>query len=631
MLGHARVVSYPLNAIMERAAMPNLNGAKWGSQGVGTPGGVVTWSIVASGQDISWFESEPDGSQLSVDPESVYTFDLEAELRAAFAEWSIYGNIEFLQVRDPGGAAGDISTPDIRIFFAPIPGNTLGFAFFPPFLEYAIAGDILLDVDSSLNFDVPLFRGLAVHEIGHALGLEHIETVNAIMNPILTQPDILADDIQGIRQIYGAQDSAPVVYTLPADLESVTILHNPEVLTVNGNALGNLIIGTGADETINGLGGDDTLEGGAGNDQLNGGAGTDWANLDGVTRAAATVSMIAGGLRVVSALGTDELIQMEWVTFADEVVGISALIEEINGPLGQYLTGGGLADRLNGTDDSDTLMGLGGDDILAGGLGNDSLDGGSGNDSISASDGNDVVVGGFGHDQIGGGPGDDVIDGGDGNDVIGAGLGVDLVSGGNGNDVVAGGAGDDTLDGGAGDDSMSGSFGNDLMFGADGTDDLGGGAGRDTIDAGAGNDRVGGGEGDDSIQGGDGHDFLAGGGRDDILDGGAGNDTINGGVGNDLMTGGSGADQFVFSAFNPGDADVITDFEDGIDRLFIRILDPDTGAINLTNGGTGLAGFVDALGIVNTAAGAQLTVNGHQILLENFAATDLTVADFIFL
>ena len=109
--------------------MPELSGTKWGSHLLGTAGGVVTWSIAPSGQDIYWFTDEDPGTSFSVDPASVYTFDVEAALRLAFAEWSRYGDIEFLQVQDPGGAAGGQIDPDIRIFFAPIPGNTLGFAF----------------------------------------------------------------------------------------------------------------------------------------------------------------------------------------------------------------------------------------------------------------------------------------------------------------------------------------------------------------------------------------------------------------------------------------------------------------------------------------------------------------------
>ncbi|WP_375553753.1 VWD domain-containing protein [Roseovarius mucosus] len=290
-----------------------------------------------------------------------------------------------------------------------------------------------------------------------------------------------------------------------------------------------------------------------------------------------------------------------------------------------------LADTLIGNSGDDVLRGEGGDDGVFGQSGNDILDGGAGNDSIAGADGNDLISGGLGNDNIGGGLGNDTIDGGEGDDIIGAGFGDDSVTGGAGNDVVAGGAGDDTLEGGDGNDSMSGSFGNDLIDGGGGADDIGGGTGRDTIDAGAGNDSVGGGEGDDSILGGEGNDFLAGGGRNDTIDGGAGNDTINAGAGNDVITGGTGADQFVFSAFFDGEADVITDFEDGLDSFFIRRFDPDTGVENINNGGNGLAGFVTAMNIVDVTGGAQMTVNGNTILVEGVTAAQLTVDDFTFL
>jgi hypothetical protein len=286
---------------------------------------------------------------------------------------------------------------------------------------------------------------------------------------------------------------------------------------------------------------------------------------------------------------------------------------------------------ITGTDGDDTIAGTDGDDQIAAGSGNDSIDGGAGNDSISSSDGNDQAIGGAGNDNIGGGQGDDTIDGGAGDDIIGGGFGADSITGGAGNDVVAGGADSDTLQGGDGNDSMSGSFGNDSIDGGDGADDIGGGTGRDTIDAGEGDDRVGGGEGDDSILGGEGNDFLAGGGRNDVIDGGAGSDTINAGAGNDTITGGADADLFVFSSFFDGEADIITDFEDGIDSFLIRRFDPDTGVENINNGGNGLAGFVAAMNIVDTASGAQMTVGGNTILVEGITAAQLTVDDFTFI
>lgn len=47
----------------------------------------------------------------------------------------------------------------------------------------------------------------------------------------------------------------------------------------------------------------------------------------------------------------------------------------------------------------------------------------------------------------------------------------------------------------------------------------------------------------------------------------AGEDFVNGGRGNDVLTGGADADVFIFRKTDH--ADVIRDFEDGMDRLYI--------------------------------------------------------------
>ena len=390
---------------------------------------------------------------------------------------------------------------------------------------------------------------------------------------------------------------------------------------LRGSEGNDTLVGNSEANRLQGDDGNDRLQGGLGNDTIEGGSGTDTAVLA-IARTEAQVSTVNGMIQIISSEGTDKFSSIEVFEFSDGSVSAADLT-----------SGGGVpGEVIVGTDGDDTLVGTINDDTLAGGAGNDSIEsGGGGNNNISGSTGNDTLFGGPGADSIGGGLGDDTIFGNDGDDVIGAGFGNDFVSGGNGDDVVAGGAGNDTLEGGEGDDNMSGSFGNDLIFGNGGNDDIGGGTGRDTIDAGAGNDSVGGGEGDDSIFGGAGNDFLAGGGRDDTIDGGTGNDTINAGAGNDVMTGGAGADQFVFSEFFDGEADVITDFEDGIDSFFIRIVNPETGETNITNGNAGLAGFVAALDITDTSEGAQMNVNGNTILVEGVAATNLTIDDFQFL
>ncbi len=383
---------------------------------------------------------------------------------------------------------------------------------------------------------------------------------------------------------------------------------------LRGSRDGNdVLIGNADANYLRGMGGDDTLTGGAGNDTLRGEAGFDTAVLN-VARADATVTTTSSGYQIVSAEGTDQLVGMEAVQFSDGTYAVGDLLASNPTVPG---------DTVVGTEGDDTLVGTGGDDVIAGGGGSDSLSGGDGNDNISGSDGDDSIDGGTGNDNVGGGLGNDILTGSSGNDTIGGGMGDDLVLGNEGDDVLAGGAGNDTLFGGAGDDTIGASYGNDVVDGDDGNDSLGGGTGRDTLDGGAGNDSIGGGEGDDVVIGGEGDDFLAGGGRHDEIDGGAGDDVINGGNGDDTMTGGSGADQFVFNGFNDGDADVITDWTNGEDTFRMSGIDNAPGS--------GLQGYVDALNIVNTAQGAQMSYEGHTILLEGVNAAELGLEDFTFI
>ncbi len=76
--------------------------------------------------------------------------------------------------------------------------------------------------------------------------------------------------------------------------------------------------------------------------------------------------------------------------------------------------------------------------------------------------------------------------------------------------------------------------------------------------------------GDDTINGSTGGDILAGGRGNDLLLGNAGDDDFLSGAGDDTLTGGEGSDVFVFQRNRDG-ANVITDFEDGVDLIGMNI------------------------------------------------------------
>ncbi|HYD68289.1 putative Ig domain-containing protein, partial [Azospirillum sp.] len=119
--------------------------------------------------------------------------------------------------------------------------------------------------------------------------------------------------------------------------------------------------------------------------------------------------------------------------------------------------------------------------------------------------------------------------------------------------VVRGNAGNNHLNGkarneeflcGAGDDDVRAGDGDDVAWGGDGCDMLYGGNGRDQLYGELDDDYLSGKAGDDSLSGGVGYDYLLGGEGTDAVFGGEGNDTLGGESGDDLVVGGIGADEF---------------------------------------------------------------------------------------
>lgn len=100
----------------------------------------------------------------------------------------------------------------------------------------------------------------------------------------------------------------------------------------------------------------------------------------------------------------------------------------------------------------------------------------------------------------------------------------------------------DSVETGAGADRLVGGSGRDNLESGSGADTLQGGSGRDRLDAGVGNDVLKGGTDSDYLRGRDGHDILFGGSDGDNLRGDNGRDSLSGGNGKDRLDGGHGLD-----------------------------------------------------------------------------------------
>lgn len=343
-----------------------------------------------------------------------------------------------------------------------------------------------------------------------------------------------------------------------------------------GTAGNDSLSGTSGSDFLNGMAGNDFFAASAGADRFDGGTGFD------------TVSY--AGLSVAAGIDLGDPAANRGSALGHVFIAVEGLI------------GTSYADAIR----LDAL-----DNYLDGGDGDDTLDGGGGDDTIAGGQGGDVIAGQDGHDRIDAGPGTDRVSGGNGDDRI------DLFDG---DDFASGGDGADSLIGGGGNDVLCGDDGADFIDGGDGDDLLLAGSGKDTLLGGAGRDRIHGGSDADFIDGGADDDMLRGHDGDDTILGGTGDDTLMGGAGNDRLTGGSGADTFVFDHFRPGERDIVTDFTDGTDRLWLR----------------GVAGADDAarfaaLTITDTTLGTEISYGGAVILLAGVSAQTIDAGDILFI
>ena len=188
------------------------NGAKW-------PGGVTTVYTNISGvsrSGISWADAMADAAR-EWNEKTDFTFNIVNEYRDPCFGYSSGQRPDYLNGSDFRTTQCGNSLPDttlaVTLYFQE--PNTLGSADI-------VEADIVFNANLSFDvYDGPLrngphgraefdFRRVALHELGHVLGLGHDNSKPAIMNPSIGNlSQLQQDDIDGVNTLYGGINNCP--------------------------------------------------------------------------------------------------------------------------------------------------------------------------------------------------------------------------------------------------------------------------------------------------------------------------------------------------------------------------------------------------------------------------------------
>jgi serralysin len=294
-----------------------------------------------------------------------------------------------------------------------------------------------------------------VHEIGHAIGLEHMGNYNGTGDATTQASSFQDSTVYSIMSYFGPSWGSGAAngegFVAWADwIGADGKLYDPQTPMLNDVLAAQNFYGadltTRTDNTVYGF--NSTLAGNSGGIYdftqnanpilcLYDAGGNDTLDLSGYT-SNSNVDLNAGSF-------TDCNSMTKNISIA-----YSAMIENAT-------TGSG-NDILTGNSVANILIGGGGDDIFNGGAGGDTFNGGSGTDTVTYASETALVI-----DM-------QIPSGGNGNAANDVFISIEKVIGSAFGDMIGGSSANDTIDGGDGNDTLNGRGGNDVIIGGAGTD-----------------------------------------------------------------------------------------------------------------------------------------------------------------
>lgn len=275
----------------------------------------------------SFYETDtlPTVSSSEAGQTTYWSFDevQRANFSAALNKYEEAAGLVFVEVEGPAM---------INAYGYDMYSSTVGYAFYPHATEYNTSNSNLAIIDGDFSADGYLYDTI-LHEIGHAVGLEHPHdgghtlegSLDTRENTVMTyspgsETELGEMDLQALEHIYGSAEAFDGWQISGGGQNAVRIRATGGADTILAVDIDTIILSRGGADTAQGREGDDRIFGGAGKDVLSGGGGDD------------------------------------------------------------KIKGGKGADKLFGEDGNDRLIGNRGRDVLSGGDGDDVMTGGGGAD-----------------------------------------------------------------------------------------------------------------------------------------------------------------------------------------------------------------------------------------------------------